>query len=101
MKAIIWNYAMAVAKLDEAKALDGNIDRAAHIVILAQQAIMCALDGMGASLDELKTLAKAIHEYAQAFARERLAYRFGIGETAATNIARIKAQRELFARLAK
>ena len=94
MKAIIWNYAMAVAKLDEAKALNGNIDRAAHIVILAQQAIMCALD-------ELKTLAKAIHEYAQAFSRERLAYRFGIGETAVTNVARIKAQRELFAQLAK
>lgn len=97
MKALIWNYTLAVAKLDEAKELNGSIDRAAHIVILAQQAIMCALDGM----DELKTLAKAIHEYAKAFSRERLAYRFGIGETAVANVARIKAQRELFAQLAK
>lgn len=101
MRALIWNYAMALAKLDEAKALNGNADRAAHVVILAQQAIMYALDGTDASLDELKTLAKAIHEYARAFSRERLAYRFGIGEKAVTNVARIKAQRELFAQLAK
>lgn len=101
MKALIWNYTLAVAKLDEAKELNGSIDRAAHIVILAQQAIMCALDGMDAGMDELKTLAKAIHEYAKAFSRERLAYRFGIGETAVANVARIKAQRELFAQLAK
>lgn len=101
MKAIIWNYAMSVAKLDEAKALNGNIDRAAHIVILAQQAIMCALDGMDASLDELKTLANAIQDYALAFSRERMAYRLGIGDKAVTNVARIKAQRELFTQLAK
>ena len=31
----------------------------------------------------------------------RLAYRFGIGDKAVTNVARIKAQRELFAQLAK
>ena len=101
MRALIWNYALAVAKLDEAKALNGNVERAAHVVILAQQAIMDAFDNMDASLDELKPLANAIQDYAQAFSRESLAYRFGIGETAVTNVARIKAQRELFAQLAK
>lgn len=101
MRALIWSYTLVVAKLDEAKALNGNIDRAAHIVILAQQAIMCALDGMDASMDELKTLANAIQDYARAFSRERLACRFGIGDKAVTNVARIKAQRELFAQLAK
>ena len=101
MKALIWNYTLAVAKLDEAKALNGNVDDALQIAILAHQSIRYALDGMDASMDELKTLAKAIHEYAKAFSRERLAYRFGIGETAVTNVARIKAQRELFAQLAK
>lgn len=101
MKAIIWNYTLAVAKLDEAKALNGNEDRAAHVVILAQQAIMDALDGMDASMDELRPLRMAIHEYARAFSRERLACRFGIGDKAVTNVARIKAQRELFAQLAK
>jgi len=53
------------------------------------------------SMAEIQPLANAIQDYALAFSRERLAYRFGIGETAATNVARIKAQRELFAQLAK
>lgn len=101
MKAIIWNYSLAAAKLDEAKALNGNVDSALQVAILAHQSLRSALYGMGASMDELRPLRKAIHTYAQAFSRERLAYRFGIGETAATNIARIKAQRELFAQLAK
>ena len=101
MKAIIWNYTMAVAKLCEAKHTDGNVDAASHVVILAQQGIMDAFDDMFASPDELEPLRMAIRVYAMAFARERLAYRFGVGETAATNIARIKAQRELFAQLAK
>lgn len=101
MKAIIWNYSLAVAKLNEAKALNGNVDRARQFATLAYQSIMCALDDMDASMDDLGPLRKAIQDYALAFARERLAYRFGIGETAVTNVARIKAQRELFARLAK
>ena len=101
MKAIIWNYSLAVAKLDEAKALNGNVDQALQVVILAQQGIMNAFDDMFASLDELEPLRVAICEYAMAFARERLAYRFGIGDKAVTNVARIKAQRELFAQLAK
>lgn len=101
MKALIWNYTMAVAKLYEAKHTNGNADDARQVVILAQQGIMNAFDDMFASLDELEPLHVAICDYARAFARERLAYRFGIGETAATNIARIKAQRELFAQLAK
>ncbi|UNY42332.1 hypothetical protein [Escherichia phage vB_EcoS_Zar3M] len=101
MKAVIWNYAMSVAKLYEAKHTNGNADDARQAVILAQQGIMNALDNMFASLDELEPLRVAIQDYALAFARERLAYRFGIGETAVTNIARIKAQRELFAQLAK
>lgn len=101
MKKLIWNYAMAVAKLDEAKALNGNVDSALQVAILAHQSLRSALYGMGASMDELEPLRVAICEYAMAFARERLAYRFGIGETAVTNVARIKAQRELFAQLAK
>lgn len=101
MKALIWNYAMAVAKLDEAKALNGNIYRAAHVVILSQQAIACMLERRFDTMAEIQPLANAIQGYARAFSRERLAYRFGIGETAVTNIARIKAQRELFAQLAK
>lgn len=101
MKAIIWNYTMAVAKLYEAKHTNGNADYASHVVILAQQGIMDAFDDMFASPDELEPLRKAIQDYALAFSRERLAYRFGIGETAVTNVARIKAQRELFAQLAK
>ena len=101
MRALIWNYTMAVAKLYEAKHTDGNADDALQVVILAQQGIMHAFDDMFASLDELEPLRVAICEYAMAFARERLAYRFGIGETAVTNVARIKAQRELFAQLAK
>lgn len=101
MKALIWNYTMAVAKLYEAKHTNGNADDARQVVVLAQQGIMDAFDDMFVSLDELEPLRAAIRAYALAFARERLAYRFGIGETAATNIARIKAQRELFAQLAK
>lgn len=102
MKALIWNYTMAVAKLYEAKHTNGNADcHARQVVIQAQQGIMNAFDDMFASLDELEPLRVAICEYAMAFARERLAYRFGIGETAVTNVARIKAQRELFAQLAK
>ncbi|ACV84142.1 gp50 [Sodalis phage SO-1] len=97
MKALIWNYSLAVAKLDEAKALNGNVDQALHVAILAHQSLRSALYGMA----EIQPLANAIQDYALAFARERLAYRFGIGETAVTNVARIKAQRELFAQLAK
>ena len=101
MKALIWNYTMAVAKLYEAKHTNGNADDARLVVILAHQSLRSALYGTGASMDELRPLRKAIHAYAQAFSRERLAYRFGIGATAVTNVARIKAQRELFAQLAK
>lgn len=101
MRALIWNYSLALAKLNEAKALNGNVDRARQFATLAYQSIMCALDDMDASMDDLGPLRKAIHEYALAFSRERLAYRFGIGEKAVTNVARIKAQRELFAQLAK
>lgn len=63
----------------------------------AWQAIVNATAG----LKDPEPLRTAIQAYALAFARERLAYRFGVGETAATNIARIAAQRELFAQLAK
>lgn len=101
MKATIWNYSLAVSKLDEAKALNGNVDSALQVAIRAHQSLRSALYGMGASMDELRPLRKAIHAYAQAFSRERLAYRFGIGDKAVTNVARIKAQRELFAQLAK
>ena len=101
MKALIWNYTMAAAKLDEAKALNGNIDQALQVAILAHQSIRDALYRMDASMDELRPLRMAIHDYARAFSRERLACRFGIGDKAVTNVARIKAQRELFAQLAK
>lgn len=101
MRALIWNYSLALAKLNEAKALNGNVDRARQFATLAHQSIMCALDGMDASMNDLGPLRKAIHEYALAFSRERLAYRLGIGDKAAANVARIKAQRELFAQLAK
>lgn len=103
MRALIWNYTMAVAKLNEAKALNGNVDDARQLAALAHQAIMCAFDEMDACLEgpESGPLRKAVHEYALAFSDERLAYCFGIGETAVTNVARIKAQRELFAQLAK
>lgn len=101
MRALIWNYTMAVAKLYETKHTNGNADAALQVVVLAQQGIMDAFDDMFASLDELEPLRVAICEYAMAFARERLAYRFGIGDKAVSNVARIKAQRELFAQLAK
>lgn len=101
MKALIWDYTMAVAKLYEAKHTNGNADHARQAVAIGWQSIMTGLDGVGLSLDGLGLLRVAIVEYAMAFARERLAYRFGIGETAVTNVARIKAQRELFAQLAK
>ena len=101
MKAIIWNYSLTAANLDEAKALNGNVDQALKVAILAHQSLRSALYGMGASMDELRPLRMAIHDYARAFSRERLAYRFGIGDKAVTNVARIKAQRELLAQLAK
>lgn len=97
MKALIWNYTMAMAKLAEARHHDGNIPEAQHDAVMAWHAIMDASAGRGTP-EPLRT---AIRGYAMAFARERLAFRFGIGETAATNIARIAAQRELFAQLAK
>lgn len=97
MKAIIWNYAMSMAKLAEARHHHGNIPEAQHEAVMAWNAIMNTSANQGTP----EPLRKAIHAYAQAFSRERLAYRFGIGETAVTNVARIKAQRELFAQLAK
>nr|DAO89151.1 MAG TPA: 8.2 KDa protein [Caudoviricetes sp.] len=97
MKKLIWNYAMAMAKLAEARHHDGNIPKAQHEAVMAWHAIKNASEGLGAP----GPLHMAIQSYALAFARERLAYRFGVGETAATNIARIAAQRELFAQLAK
>lgn len=101
MKALIWNYTSAVAALYEAKHTNGNADHARQALDLAQQAIFEAFDNTDASLEELEPLRVAICEYAMAFARERLAYRFGIGKTAVANIARIQAQRELHAILAK
>ena len=101
MKALIWIYTSAVAALYEAKHTNGNTDKARQALDLAQQAIFAAFDNTDDSLDELEPLRVAICEYAMAFARERLAYRFGIGETAVANIARIQAQRELHAILAK
>lgn len=101
MRALIWNYTSAVAALYEAKHTNGNADHARQAVMFAHQAIFAAFDNMDASLDELEPLRVAICEYAMKFARERLAYRFGIGETATANIARIQAQRELHALLAK
>nr|DAG52099.1 MAG TPA: hypothetical protein [Bacteriophage sp.] len=97
MKALIWNYTMAMAKLAEAHHHDGNIPEAQHEAVMAWHAIMNASEG----LMDHRALRMAIQDYVLAFARERLAYRFGVGETAATNIARIAAQRELFAQLAK
>lgn len=100
MRALIWNYTSAVAALYEANH-NGNTNKARQALDLAQQAIFEAFDNTDASLEELEPLRVAICEYAMAFARERLAYRFGIGETAVANIARIQAQRELHAILAK
>lgn len=96
MKKLIWNYAMALAKPVEVKHTNGSAPEAI-MTALAWQAIVNATAG----LKDPEPLRMAIRAYALAFARERLAYRFGIGETAATNIARIAAQRELFAQLAK
>lgn len=108
MKAIIWNYAMAMAKAQEAAefASEGAeaVERLAaawSVVRVTQQAIAGMLERRFDTMAEIQPLANAIQDYALAFARERLAYRFGIGETAVTNVARIKAQRELFAQLAK
>ncbi len=108
MKAIIWNYAMAMATAQEAAefASEGaeaveRLSAAWSVVHVTQQAIACMLEDRFDTMEEIQPLANAIQDYALAFARERLAYRFGIGETAVTNIARIKAQRELFAQLAK
>lgn len=96
MKKLIWNYAMALAKLVEVKHTHGSAPEA-RLVAPAWHAIMNATAGM----KDPEPLRMAIRGYALAFARERLAYHFGIGETAVTNVARIKAQRELFAKLAK
>lgn len=96
MKKLIWNYAMALAKLVEVKHTNGSAPEA-RLVAPAWHAIMNATAG----LPDPEPLRMAIRAYALAFARERMAYRFGVGETAATNIARIAAQRELFAQLAK
>ena len=108
MRAIIWNYAMAMAVAQEAAEFAGEgaeaverLSAAWSVVRVTQQAIACMLERRFDTMAEIQPLANAIQDYALAFARERLAYRFGIGETAATNIARIKAQRELFAQLAK
>lgn len=100
MKALIWNYTSAVAALYEANH-NGDTDKARQALNFAQQAIFAVFDNTDASLDELEPLRMAIVQYAMAFARERLAYRFGIGEMAVTNVARIMAQRELHALLAK
>lgn len=96
MKAIIWNYAMALAKLVEVKHTNGSAPEA-RLVAPSWHEIMNATAGM----KDPEPLRMAIRVYSMAFARERMAYRFGVGETAVTNVARIKAQRELFAQLAK
>ena len=96
MRALIWNYTMAVAKPVEVRYTNGKAPWA-RLVAPTWFAIMDATAGM----EDPEPLRMAIRVYAMAFARERLAYRFGIGETAVTNVARIKAQRELFAQLAK
>lgn len=101
MKAIIWNYAMAMAAAQEAAEFAGEGAEAWSVVRVTQQAIACMLERRFDTMAEIQPLANAIQDYALAFARERLAYRFGVGETAVTNVARIKAQRELFAQLAK
>nr|DAH32480.1 MAG TPA: hypothetical protein [Caudoviricetes sp.] len=97
MKKLIWNYAMAMAKLAEARHHDGNIPEAQHEAVMAWHAITNASEGQR----DPRALRMAIQAYALAFSRERLAYRFRIGETAVTNVARIAAQRELVAQLAK
>lgn len=108
MKKLIWNYAMAMAKAQEAAEFAGEgaeaverLSAAWAVVRVMQRAIAVMLERRFDTMDEIQPLANAIQDYALAFSRERLAYRFGIGETAATNIARIAAQRELFAQLAK
>lgn len=108
MKKLIWNYAMAMAKAQEAAEFAGEgveaverLSAAWAVVRVMQRAIAVMLERRSDTMEEIQPLANAIQDYALAFSRERLAYRFGIGETAATNIARIKAQRELFAQLAK
>lgn len=108
MKALIWVYAMAVAKEQEAAAhitpcsyAVERLEATQAVVRVMKRAITGRLEDRFDTMEEIQPLANAIQDYALAFARERLAYRFGIGETAATNVARIKAQRELFAQLAK
>ncbi len=116
MKSLVWVYAMAVAKEQEAAAhitpcsyAVERLEATRAAVRVIERAIASRLEGRFDTMAEdrfdtmaeVQPLAKAIREYALAFARERLAYRFGIGETAATNVARIKAQRELFSQLAK
>lgn len=108
MKKLIWNYAMAMAKAQEAAEFAGEgveaverLSAAWAVVRVMQRAIAVMLERRFDTMEEIQPLANAIQDYALAFSRERLAYRFGIGETAATNIARIAAQRELFAQLAK
>ncbi|URX65779.1 hypothetical protein P9650_gp46 [Escherichia phage PC2] len=108
MKKLIWNYAMAMAKAQEAAEFAGEgveaverLSAAWAVVRVMQRAITVMLGRRFDTMEEIQPLANAIQDYALAFSRERLAYRFGIGETAATNIARIAAQRELFAQLAK
>lgn len=92
MKALIWNYTLAMAKLDEP---NGSVFFTRLFATQACQELRGALG------DKPDALANAIGKYARAFSDERLAYRFGIGDKAVTNVARIKAQRELFAQLAK
>lgn len=108
MKKLIWNYAMAMAKAQEAAEFAGEgveaverLSAAWAVVRVMQRAIAVMLERRFDTMEEIQPLANAIQDYALAFSRERLAYRFGVGETAATNIARIAAQRELFAQLAK
>nr|DAW21283.1 MAG TPA: hypothetical protein [Caudoviricetes sp.] len=96
MKKLIWNYTMALAKPVEVKHTNGSAPEA-FMTAPAWHAIINATAGM----EDPKPLRAAIRAYALAFARERLAYRFGVGDKAVTNIARIKAQRELFAQLEK
>lgn len=108
MRALIWNYSLALAAAQEAAEFAGEgaeaVERLAaawSVVRFAQQAIAWMLERRLDTMAEIQAMANAIQDYALAFARERLAYRFGIGEKAVTNVARIKAQRELFAQLAK
>ena len=96
MRALIWNYTMAVAKPVEVRYTNGSAPWE-RLVAPTWFAIMDATAGM----EDPEPLRAAIRAYALAFSRERLAYRFGIGDKAVTNVARIKAQRELFAQLAK